>query len=198
MSETSKKDLGFRMVGTAFIALGLTVFVIRLGHTGPYAMPGGAAFIGALTIILLGGFLTWPGKPRFTGSIAIVIATFASFPAIYSIVGESEEVISLYAIDANNDPIDLRLWIVDREDGAWVGMGRSKAISHKLDGAKLQMLRHGNTTCVIPAMTKDQATVQEIHRMKVSKYKAAQVSAAIGMYPREASENTAALRLDPC
>jgi hypothetical protein len=33
MSETSKKDLGYRMVGAAFITLGLTVFVIRLGHT---------------------------------------------------------------------------------------------------------------------------------------------------------------------
>jgi hypothetical protein len=50
----------------------------------------------------------------------------------------------------------------------------------------------------MPALTKDRATVAEIHRMKVAKYKAAQVSASIGMYPREASENTAALRLDPC
>jgi len=50
----------------------------------------------------------------------------------------------------------------------------------------------------MPALVEDRATVSEIHRMKVDKYQAAQISASIGMYPREASENTVALRLDPC
>lgn len=142
-------------------------------------------------------------RPRFTGLIAIAIATFGSFPAIYSIVGESEEVISLYAFDPENNLVDLRLWIVDRSDGAWVGMGRNKAITYKLDGARLDsarldMLRAGKKICVVPALVEDRATIREIHRMKVDKYKAAQISSSIGMYPSEASENTAALRLDPC
>ena len=198
MSESNKGRLGYNVAGVIFIAIGLAVFAIRLSHAGPYALPGGAAFIGSLAAIALGAYLLWPDKPRFTGLIAIVIATFASFPAIYSIVGESEEVISLYAFDPENNLVDLRLWIVDRSDGAWVGMGRSKATTHKLDGARLDMLRGGETICVIPALAEDRATVREIHRMKVDKYKAAQISASIGMYPSEASENTVALRLDPC
>jgi hypothetical protein len=198
MSETRKQQLGYNITGVIFIGIGLAVFAIRLGHLGPYALPGGAGFLGALAAIALGAYLLWRGKPRFTGLIAIVLATFASFPAIYSIVAESEEVISLYAFDPENNLVDLRLWIVDRNDGAWVGMGRNKAITHKLDGAQLEMLRGGKTICVIPVLAEDRATVIEIHRMKVDKYKAAQISASIGMYPREASENTAALRLDPC
>ena len=198
MSEKHKGQLGFNIAAVIFITLGSAVFLIRLGHAGPYALPGGAALIGAPAAIVLGAYLLWLGKPRFTGLIAIVLATSASFPAIYSIVGESEEVISLYAIAPDNKLTDLRLWIVDRDDGAWVGMGRDKATIHKLDGARLDMLRNGKIVCVIPAMAKDHATVAEIHRMKVAKYKAAQISASIGMYPREASENTAALRLDPC
>jgi len=198
MSETNKGQLGYRIAGVIFMAIGLAVFAIRLVHAGPYALPGGAAFIGALLAIALGAFLLWPGKPRFTGLVAIVVATFASFPAIYSIVGETEEVISLYAVGPENNLVDLRLWIVDRSDGAWVGMGRSKAVTHNLDGARLDMLRGGETICVIPALVEERATVSVIHKMKVDKYKAAQISASIGMYPSEASENTVALRLDPC
>jgi hypothetical protein len=180
MSETSKGQLGYNIAGIIFIAIGLAVFV------------------GAFAAIALGAYMFWPGKPRFTGLIGIVLATFASFPAIYSIVAESEEVISLYATDPENNLVDLRLWIVDRSDGAWVGMGRNKAITYKLDGARLDMLRGGKSICVIPALVEKRATVREIHRMKVDKYKAAQISASIGMYPSEASENTVALRLDPC
>jgi hypothetical protein len=198
MSESNKGQLAHTVSGVIFIAIGLAVFAIRLGHSGAYAVPGGAALIGSIACIVLGTCLLWPGKPKFTGLVAIVIATFASFPAIYSIVGESEEVISLYAFDSDNNLVDLRLWIVDRNDGAWVGMGRSKATTYGLDGARLEMLRGGEIICVIPALTKDHATVEEVHRMKVDKYKAAQISASIGMYPKEASENTAALRLDLC
>ena len=198
MSKTNKGQIGYAIAGVIFLAIGLAVFAVRLAHAGPYALPGGAAFIGALLAIALGAFLLWPGKPRFTGLVAIVVAIFASLPAFYSIVGESEEVISLYALDSDNNPVDLRLWIVDRSDGAWVGMGRSKAVTHNLDGARLDMLRGGETICVIPALVEDRSTVGKIHKMKVDKYKAAQISASIGMYPREASENTVALRLDPC
>jgi hypothetical protein len=198
MNEFSKGKLGYTIAGILFILIGIAVFGVRLGHAGPYALPGGAGFVAALAVIVLGAYMLWSGKPKFTGLIAIVIAIFAALPAIYSIGGESEEVISLYAVDAENNPVDLRLWIVDREDGAWVGMGHKKAITYNLDGARLKMLRGGEMICVIPRQTKDQETVREIHKMKVNKYKIAQISASIGLYPSEASENTAALRLDFC
>ena len=130
--------------------------------------------------------------------LAVVISPIAVFPALYSIMGESEEVISLYATDASNNPADLRLWIVDREDGAWVGMGRDKAVTHSLDGQQLQMLRGGEQVCVVPKLFEDRPTVTTIHRMKVDKYKVAQVSSALGMYPLEATPATVVLGLDPC
>lgn len=198
MSEFSKGRLGYTIAGILFILIGIAVFGIRLGHAGSYALPGGAGFAGGIAVIALGAFLLWPGKPKFTGLIAIVIATFASLPALYSIGGESEEVISLYAFDSANKAVDLRLWIVDREDGAWVGMGSNKATTYKLDGARLNMLRGGEIVCVIPRLEGNRDTVREIHRMKVAKYKIAQISASVGLYPKEASENTAALRLDFC
>ena len=110
-----------------------------------------------------------------------------------------QEVISIYAADANNNPADLRLWIVDREDGAWVGMPRWKAVDHSLDGANLQMLRNGELTCVAPVLfDEDRDTVRAIHAMKVEKYAVAKISGAIGLYPLEATETTVVLRLDPC
>lgn len=194
----SKLSLGHTITGLIFVIIGLGVFAIRLGHDGPYAMPHSSALIGGLTAMFLGGLLMWSDKPKVLGWIILGVSPFALFPAIYSIVGESEEVISLYATDSENSPADLRLWIVDREDGAWVGMPRWKATEHSLDGAKLEMLRSGELVCVQPVLNQDQATTQIIHRMKVEKYVAAQMAGAIGLYPLEAGESTVVLRLDPC
>lgn len=113
-------------------------------------------------------------------------------------MGEWEEVVSLYAIDAEGQETDLRLWIVDREDGEWVGMSRGKAIAYSLDGAQLNLLRNGEIRCVTPMLAEDRETIHAIHAMKVEKYAAAQFAGNLGLYPREATENTAALRLDPC
>lgn len=194
-----KNPIGYTIAGLIFLGIGITVFAIRLTHPGPYAMPTGAAPIGAVLAIALGGFLLWSGKPKFTGLVAIVIAAAASLPALFSILGEAEEVVSLYAPGPEGNLVDLRLWIVDREDGAWVGMGRSKAVDYQLDGAKLDMLRAGATVCVVPKLyDEDREMVSEIHGMKVSKYKAAQFAGSLGLYPLQAGPNTVALRLDPC
>ena len=198
MTESKKSILGSTLTGSLFIAIGLGVFAIRLNHAGPYSMPHGGALYGGLGALALGCFLLWPGKSRLMAWIAIVVSPVALFPALYSIGGESEEVISLYATDSNNRPVDLRLWIVDRQDGAWVGMGREKAIEHQLDGASLEMLRAGKVICVVPVLHEDRSTAGTIHAMKVEKYSVAQASAAIGLYPREATASTVALRLDPC
>ena len=87
---------------------------------------------------------------------------------------------------------------MDRDDGAWVGMARSKALAHSLDGAKLDLLRNGETLCVVPSLYEDRATVKAIHALKVEKYAVARAAAAIGLYPREARETAVSLRLDPC
>jgi hypothetical protein len=197
---TAKRPSTFHIVFTVvLITAGLAVFAVRLLHPGPYAMPHGGALYGALGSFILAGLMLFPGKPRFLPWILLLLSPVALFPVIYSIMGESEEVISLYATDSQDQPTDLRLWIVDREDSAWVGMPRSKAVEHALDGAQLQMLRAGQLVCVVPRLyDEDRETVRTIHAMKVEKYSVAQIAGVIGMYPLEATESTVVLRLDNC
>jgi hypothetical protein len=79
-----------------------------------------------------------------------------------------------------------------------VGMQGSKAVEHSLDGARLDLLRTGETRCVMPVLHEGRPTVEAVHALKVEKYAVARASAAVGLYPREARDTTVALRLDPC
>lgn len=186
------------VVGYGFLALGVAVFAVRLVHEGAYAVPRGANLFGGLGALLLGGVLVWPARPRRLGWLALAVSPVVLFFGLYATMAELEEVVSLYATDSAGDPAELRLWIVDREDGEWVGMPRSKAVEHSLDGARLQLLRNGETRCVVPVLHEDRATVKAIHALKVEKYAVARGAAAIGLYPREARETSVSLRLDPC
>lgn len=185
-------------IGFGLIALGVAVFAVRLLHAGPYAMPSGASLFGGLGALLLGAVLMWPAAPRWLGWAALAASPVVLFSGLYSTLAELEEVVSLYATDAAGDPADLRLWIVDRDDGEWVGMPRWKAVEHSLDGARVQLLRGGETRCVVPVLHEDRATVRAIHALKVEKYAVARGAAAIWLYPREARDTAVSLRLDPC
>lgn len=184
--------------GCALLILGVAVFAVRLLHEGPYAMPRGANLFGGLGALVLGGMLAWPATPRALGWLALAVSPVVLFFGLYATMAELEEVVSLFATDSAGKPADLRLWIVDREDGEWVGMPRAKAIEHSLNGARVQLLRNGQTRCVVPVLYEDRATVRAIHAMKLEKYAVARGAAAIGIYPSEARDTGAALRLDPC
>ncbi len=180
------------------LALGIAVFAVRFLHEGAYAMPRGGNVAGGLGALLLGGVLVWPAAPRGLGWLALAASPVVLFLGLYAVMSELEEVVSLYATDSAGQPAELRLWIVDREDGEWVGMSRSKAVEHSLDGARLELLRSGETRCVVPALHEDRPTVIAIHALKVEKYAVARGAAAIGLYPRVARETAVSLRLDPC
>ena len=187
-----------RAAGWFFLALGVAVFAVRLLHEGPYAMPRGASLLGGLGSLLLGGVLVWPATPRGLGWLGLAAAPAVAFFGLYASMAELEEVVSLHATDSDGDPAELRLWIVDREDGEWVGMPRAKAVGHSLDGARVQLLRKGKTRCVMPVLHEDRTTVRTIHALKVEKYAVARGAAALGLYPREARETAVSLRLDAC
>lgn len=187
-----------KVYGAILILISLGVFLIRFQHAGTYSMPTIGPLLGAIACFALGLLLFWSARPKWFGWLAIALSPIAIFPALYSIMGETEEVISIFANNSEGVETDLRLWVVDREDGAWVGMGRTKAVEHGLDGSQLQMLRSGDMSCVIPRLHEDRPTVKEIHGMKVDKYKVAQISGAMGLYPLEAPETTVVLRLDSC
>lgn len=140
----------------------------------------------------------WRDVPRALGGLALAASPVVVFFGLYATMAEVEEVVSLYATDSAGRSAELRLWIVDRDDGSWVGMPRSKAVEHSLDGARLELLRAGETKCVVPVLFEDRPTVRTIHALKVEKYAVARASAAIGLYPREARDTSVALRLDPC
>jgi hypothetical protein len=198
MTEPSSSSKVRTVVGCGLLALGIGVFAVRFLHEGPYAMPRGANLLGGLGALLLGGVLVWPATPRGLGWLALAASPVVLFFGLYATMAELEEVVSLYATDSAGKPAELRLWIVDRDDGEWVGMPRSKAVEHSLDGARLELLRSGETRCVVPVLYEDRATVRAIHALKVEKYAVARGAAAIGLYPREARETAVSLRLDPC
>lgn len=198
MTEASSNSRVQNLLGGGLLALGFAVFAVRLLHTGAYAMPSGGPLFGGLGALVLGGVLLWPGKPRGLGWLALAASPVVLGFGIYATMAELEEVVSLYATDGAGRPAELRLWIVDREDGAWVGMSRSKAVEHSLNGARLRLLRNGETRCVVPVLHEDRETVKAIHALKVQKYAVARAAAAMGLYPSEARETSVSLRLDPC
>jgi hypothetical protein len=180
------------------IVLGVAVFAVRLLHAGPYAVPRGGNLTGGLGALLLGGLLFWSSAPRILRWVVLAASPVVLFLGLYATMAELEEVVSLYATDGAGRPAELRLWIVDRDDGEWVGMSRAKALEHSLDGSRVELLRDGEIHCVVPILYEDRETVGEIHALKVEKYAVARGAAAIGLYPREARETAVALRLDPC
>jgi len=198
VSESNSSSKVQTVVGWGLLALGIAVFAVRSVHEGAYAMPRGGNLFGGLGALLLGGVLVWPATPRVLGWLALAASPVVLFMGLYAVMSELEEVVSLYATDSGGQPAELRLWIIDREDGEWVGMSRAKAVEHSLDGARLELLRSGDTRCVVPVLYEDRPTVKAIHALKVEKYEVAQAAAAIGLYPREARDAAVALRLDPC
>ena len=198
MSESNRSSKLHTAVGWGLLVVGVAVFVVRLVHEGAYAVPRGGNLFGGLGALLLGGVLLAPAVPRGLRWLALAASPVVLFFGLYATLAEVEEVVSLYALDRAGQPAELRLWIVDREDGEWVGMPRAKAVDHSLDGARLELLRNGETRCVVPVLHEDRATVTAIHRMKVEKYAVARGAAAIGLYPREARDTSVSLRLEPC
>ena len=198
MAQASSGSKLQRVVGWLLLALGVAVFAVRLQHEGPYGVPRGGNLFGGLGALALGGLLVWSGTPRLLGWLGLAASPVVLFFGLYAAMAELEEVVVLHATDSVGRSAPLRLWIVDRKDGAWVGMPRSKAMEHALDGARLDLLRQGETRCVVPALHEDRATVRAIHAQKLEKYAVARSAAAIGLYPSSASEAAVALRLDPC
>jgi hypothetical protein len=198
MTESSASSKIHSVVGYVLIAVGIAVFAVRFQHEGAYAMPRGGNLLGGLGALLLGGVLVLPATPRLLGWLAVAASPIVLFFGLYATMSELEEVVSLYATDSAGQSAELRLWIVDREDGEWVGMSRAKAIEHSLDGARVELLRRGETRCVVPVLHEDRPTVRAIHALKVEKYAVASTSAAIGLYPSEARDAAVSLRFDPC
>ncbi len=141
------------------------------------------------------------GYPRLgtlLSGTALVIRPVVLFFALYATFAELEEVVVLKAIDRNHQAANLRLWVVDRDGAAWVTMPYAKADEHGLSEVRVELLRNGETRCVQVSRIEDRETVNEIHRLRHEKYAVQRFATSIGLFGREAGENTVTLRLDPC
>jgi hypothetical protein len=130
--------------------------------------------------------------------IAVVTGVVVLFFALYATLAELEETVTLAATNRAGEPANLRLWIVDRDGEAWVTMPRSKADEHRLDGARVELLRNGEISCVFATLDDSRETVEEMHALRQQKYAVQRLATAIGVMGRSAAAETVALRLDPC
>jgi hypothetical protein len=191
------------IVGWLMLLVGASVFAIRVQHAGPYALPRGGNLLGGAFALLIGGWLAsgWLAAHR-TGALfrwaALAASPVVLFFALYATLAEIEEVVVLRATDGAGRPADLRLWIVDRDGAAWVTMPRGKADAHGLRDARVELLRQGETSCVVATRHEDRPTVDGIHQLRHEKYAVQRLATVIGMFGRTAGEDVVALRLDPC
>lgn len=194
-----------RAVGWLMLAAGVAVFVIRLRHAGPYAFPEQGNLRAGVMALGIGIALAAPGVARASGGagalarrLLLAAAPIVLFFALYATLAEVEEVVVLRATDARGAPANLRLWVADHDGAAWVSMPRSKAERHSLDGARLELLRTGRTSCVVARLSTDPADNERTFRLRDEKYAIQRLGRRIGLFGDGPSAETVTLRLDPC
>jgi hypothetical protein len=192
MVETKRRSVAATIAGVLALGAGLAAFLVPLQHAGPYGIPG-RGLVGGLACLVVAGALLARGTPTIARGIALAASPFVLFLALYGALAELEEVVVLYAPDA-----ELRLWIVDHEGGEWVSMPRSKAEAHTLDGARLDLLRAGTTRCVVPRIVDDPAANRRTFDLRQEKYAVQRLGGLLGMFGDGPGPETITLRLDPC
>lgn len=192
MSDLRPRSLVTTSVGALTLCAGLAAFVVPLRHAGPYGIPG-RGLVGGLLCFAISAVLLVRGTPAIARLVALVGTPIVLFYALYGAFAELEEVVVLYAEDA-----ELRLWIVDHDGVEWVSMPRSKAEQHALDGAKLELLRAGTTRCVVPRIVDDPVANRRTFDLRQEKYAVQRLGGVLGMFGDGPGPETITLRLDPC
>lgn len=187
-----ERSIAAVIVGGLCLLAGLAAFLVPLGHAGPYGIPG-RGLIGGLLGFAIAAALLARGAPAWLRIAAYVAAPLVLFFALYGALAEIEEVVVLYAPDA-----DLRLWIVDHEGEEWVSMSREKAARNGLDGAHLELLRAGEIRCVVPHIVNDPVANRRTFDLRQRKYAVQRLGGLLGMFGDGPGPETITLRLDPC
>ena len=192
MNQRKPRSIAGTIVGLMALGAGLAAFLVPLQHAGPYGIPG-RGLVGGLLCFAISGVLLARGAPTLARVVALLASPFALFLALYGALAELEEVVVLHSGDA-----ELRLWVVDHEGVPWVSMPRSKAEQHALDGAKLELLRAGETRCVVPRIVDDPVANRRTFDLRQEKYAIQRLGGALGMFGDGPGPDTITLRLDPC
>jgi hypothetical protein len=192
MSQTRPRSIAASIIGILTLCVGLAAFLVPLHHAGPYGIPG-RGLVGGLACFAIAALLLMRGTPTILRGLAFVVAPFVLFLALYGTLAELEEVVVLYTGKG-----DLRLWIVDHDNTQWVSMKRSKAEHYDIDGAKLELLRAGETRCVVPHIVDDPAANRRTFELRQQKYAVQRLGGMLGMFGDGPGPDTITLRLDPC
>lgn len=192
MSETKPRPIAASIVGVLTACAGLAAFLIPLQHGGPYGLPG-RGLIGGILGFAIAAVLLARGTPTWVRAVALLASPIVLFLALYGALSEVEEVVVLYAENA-----ELRLWIVDHEGDEWVSMNQSKADRYAIDGAELEFLRAGTTRCVIPRIVDDDVANRRTFDLRQEKYAIQRLGVVLGMFGEGPGAQTITLRLDPC
>jgi hypothetical protein len=192
MNERKPRSIAASIVGFVALGAGLAAFLVPLQHAGAYGIPG-RGLVGGLSCFAISGVLLARGTPRFARVVALLASPIVLFLALYGALAELEEVVVLHAEDA-----ELRLWIVDHDGVGWVSMSRSKADEHALDGSRLELLRAGETRCVVPRIVDDPVANQRTFDLRQEKYAIQRLGGVLGMFGDGPGPETITLRLDPC
>ena len=192
-----------RILGYLLVLVGVSVFLIRLQHTGPYAMPGGGNLAAGVLALVLGFSLvaSWSRAPAIAVPLAwigILASPVILLFALYATFAELEEVISIKAFDRAGRPVSLRLWVIDYDGAPWVTMPGSKSDGHGLEDGPVIMFRAGVDSCVLATRWDDREIVDDIHRRRHHKYMVQRMATLMGMFGETAGAKTVTLRLDPC
>jgi hypothetical protein len=199
MSESRTLSTVARIVGCSLLLLCVAALAMRLHHPGPYAFPTGGPLVGVILLLAVGGWLVF--APAVTAQltwVALVASPFVLFYGLYITLAELEEVIVLRVTENAGQTTDLRLWIADRDGVPWVTMPQWKADAHALNERRVQLLRGGETRCVVAVRHDDRSNVNAIHQLRQEKYAVQRLATTIGLYGPVPGETTVALRLDPC
>ncbi len=192
MSKMKPRSMAGLIVGLLALCAGLGAFLVPLQHAGPSGIPG-RGLGGGLLCFAISGVLLARSTPVIARRIALIASPIVLFFALYGALAELEEVVVLYAEDA-----ELRLWIVDHDGIEWVSMQRSKAVEHSLDGAKLELLRAGMTRCVVPRIVGDTIANRRTFDLRQEKYAIQRLGGVLGMFGDGPGPTTITLRLDRC
>ena len=192
MNSKKPRGTAATFVGVLTLLVGAAAFLVPLQHAGPYGIPG-RGLVGGLVCFAVSAVLLVRGTPVIARAVAYAASPLVLFFALYGALAELEEVVVLYTEHA-----DLRLWIVDHEGVEWVSMPRSKADENAIDGKKLELLRAGETRCVIPRIVEDTAANQRTFDQRQEKYAVQRLGGVLGMFGDGPGPHTITLRLDPC
>jgi len=192
-----------RILGGSMLAVGLSVFLVRLGHAGPYALPQGGNLMGGLLALGLGGWLAFRGPgagqlERVVTALVLLASPVVLFFSLYATLAEVEEVVVLKAMNSSGEASDLRLWIVDLEGFSWIVMPSDKAREHGLDGARVELLREGELRCVETTVTSDRETVTAVRDARYERYAIQRLATSVGIFTREPGPDAIVVRVAPC